>query len=142
MITLALFRYIAEQGVAGLEADVNFFYDELPMQLNGKPASGTWLVTRGSLAGDSGRPRNIRSIADFYVALPNKAEAAKIHSEILAWVRSTKTICSLSGEVGGVAYSFANIRIWPTTTPENVGITENGNLVKMASVQIIYDIND
>lgn len=141
MITLALFQHMAEQKVAGLVADENFFYDEMPMQRDGKPASGVWVITRSGTTGNSSRPLNVRSIADFYIAMSNKATAAAIHAQIMDWVTKTKYICDLSGSVGGVAYHFANVRMRVTATPANVGITENGFLVKMISVQLIYDIN-
>ena len=32
MITLALFRQMAEDGVAGLVKDRNFFWEEMPLQ--------------------------------------------------------------------------------------------------------------
>lgn len=140
MITLALFNYMAENNIAGLVADENFFYDEMPMTVKGEPASGTWIVTRSGEQSTSSRGFNMHSTADFYIATGNKAKTDAIHMQILKWVTQTMYLCKLDGSVGGVDYSFSNIRMRVTSTPENMGITENGNVVKMVSVALTYDI--
>ena len=75
------------------------------------------------------------------MAYSNRAKAENIQKTILDWIRANSSICELSGTVGGISYSFANIRIRPTTTPQNMGATTNGLLIKMASMDVTYDIN-
>lgn len=142
MITIAIFRQMASEQVAGLTADKDFFVEELPLQKDGKPAQGTWLVTRGGSARNTPKGLNQHTTIDFYVAYNNKALEDDIHQQIMAWLRENRVICSLSGSVGGSSYSFSNVRINPATTPQNMGATENGNIVKLASADITYDIND
>lgn len=142
MITIAIFRQMASEQVAGLTSDKDFFVEELPLQKDGKPAQGTWLVTRGGSARNTPKGLNQHTTIDFYVAYNNKALEDDIHQQIMAWLRANRVICSLSGSVGGSSYSFSNIRINPATTPQNMGATENGNIVKLASADITYDIND
>lgn len=142
MITIAIFRQMASEQVAGLTADKDFFVEELPLQKDGKPAQGTWLVTRGGSARNTPKGLNQHTTIDFYVAYNNKALEDDIHQQIMAWLRANRVICNLSGSVGGSSYSFSNIRINPATTPQNMGATENGNIVKLASADITYDIND
>lgn len=141
MITIALFTQMASENVASLVADKDFFVEELPLMKDGKPAEGTWLVTRGGSAINTPKGLNQHTTIDFYVAYANKAKADAIQQQIMGWIRDNRVICSLSGTVGGSSYSFSNIRINPATTPQNMGATENGNLVKMASADVIYDIN-
>lgn len=140
MITLALFKKMANDDVAGLVEDENFFWEEMPLQSNGKPAKGVWLVTRGGDASRSPSGWNLKTTIDFYIAMPNKAMTEATHQAILEWLIENPTICELSGSVGSVEYAFENIRLRPTTTPQNEGATENGLVVKFASAQLIYDI--
>lgn len=139
MIALAILQKMNKDGVAGLTLDKDFFWEELPLQSNGKPAQGVWIVTRGGSNQNTPRGLNQHSTLDFYVAFANKAKTEATHAEILSWIRQNMAICELSGNVAGGSYHFSNIRIWPTTTPQNNGATENGNIVKFASVDVIYD---
>lgn len=139
MIALAILQQMASEEVAGLELDKDFFWEELPLQKNGKPAQGVWIVTRGGSNQNTPKGLNQHSTLDFYVAFANKAKTEATHAEILSWIRQNQTICELSGTVAGGSYKFGNIRIRPTTTPQNTGATENGNIVKFASVDVLYD---
>lgn len=139
MIALAILQQMANDQVAGLALDKDFFWEELPLQKDGKPAQGVWIVTRGGSNINTPKGLNQHSTLDFYVAFANKAKTEAVQAEILEWIRENLSICELSGSVRGGSYQFENIRIWPTTTPQNYGATENGNIVKLASVNVIYD---
>lgn len=139
MITLALLEKMAEDGVANLTPDEDLFWEELPLQKDGKPANGVWLVTRGGNAGDA-KGRNLHTTVDFYVALANKPKTEAVHQQILQWINRNRGWCGLSGTVGGATYAFENVRIRATVTPQNYGATENGLIVKIASAEVIYDL--
>lgn len=139
MITLALFRQMATDGVAGLVKDQNFFWEEMPLQKNGKPAQGVWLITRSGDASNSPTGLNLKTTVDFYVAMANKAQTEMVLDEIQTYLLEHPCFCELSGSVGDITYAYANIRVRPTTTPQNDGVTENGLIVKMASAQLTYD---
>lgn len=139
MITLALLEQMVEDNVADLTLDKDLFWEELPLQRDGKPASGVWLVTRGGTAGDA-KGRNLRTTVDFYVALANKPKTEAVHQRILEWIIANRCFCELSGSVGGTTYSFLNVRLRPTVTPQNFGATENGLIVKIASAEVIYNL--
>lgn len=141
MITLALLNQMNQENVAGLVKDSDFFWEEMPLQKNGKPASGVWLVTRGGDASMSPKGLNLNTTVDFYVAFANKTKTEVVHQQILDWLIANPTICELSGSVDGTdySYSFSNVRIRPTQTPQNDGVTENGLIVKVASAQLVYD---
>lgn len=142
MITLAILEQIVKDNVAGLKIDKNCFWEQAPLQADGKPASGVWLVTRGGPAANSPKGINLHSTVDFYVALANKPKTEDVHQKILEWIMQNPTICELDGTVGGVSYSYKNVRIRPTTTPQNIMVTANNLVVKTASAEIIYDINN
>lgn len=139
MITLALLEQMASDNVAELVVDKNLFWEEIPLQKDGNPAKGVWIVTRGGNAGDA-KGHNLHSTVDFYVAFANKPKTEAVHQSILEWIMANKGWCELSGNVGGTAYSFENIRVRPVTTPQNYGQTDNGLIVKIASAEIIYDL--
>lgn len=140
MITLALLEQMVADKVADLTIDKDLFWEEMPLQKDGEPASGVWLVTRGGNAGDA-KGRNLHSTVDFYVAFANKPKTEAIHQKILEWINTSMGFCELNGSVGGTTYSFVNVRIRPTVTPQNYGQTENGLIVKIASAEVIYSLN-
>ena len=139
MITLAILEQMASDGVAGLKVDKDFFWEELPLQKDGKPAEGVWIVTRGGSARNTPNGINQQTTIDFYVAYANKVKAETTLEAIATWIRNNLGICELSGTVGGSSYAYTNIRIRPTTTPQNYGATENGNIVKLASADVRFD---
>lgn len=141
MITLAILEQMANDNVADLVVDKNCFWEQAPLQADGKPASGVWLVTRGGSAMNSPKGLNLRSTVDFYVALANKPKTEAVHQAILTWILENPCFCELVGSVGGTTYSFYNVRIRPTTTPQNVMITSNNLVVKIASAELVYDTN-
>ena len=141
MITLALLQEIVNDEVADLEIDKNCFWEQAPLQRDGSPASGVWLVTRGGSAMNSPKGLNLRSTVDFYVALANKPKTEYVHQQILEWIISHPCICEMVGSIGGVNYDYKNVRIRPTTTPQNFVVTENSLVVKIASAELVYDIN-
>lgn len=140
MITLAILKQMVDDSVANLVIDQNCFWEQAPLQKDGSPASGVWLVTRGGNAANSPKGLNLHSTVDFYVALANKPQTEAVHQQILEWIIQNPCICSLDGSVGGATYSFVNIRIRPTTTPQNFVVTQNNLVVKIASAEIIYDL--
>lgn len=139
MITLALYQQMVADAVAGLTRNKDFFWDEIPLQHNGKPANGVWLVTRSGSITNTRKGLNLRTTVDFYVATENKVKTEAIHRAIREYLTSHKYFCSLSGSVGGVDYQFFNVRAQPATTPQNDGATENGLIVKVASAELVYD---
>lgn len=141
MITLAILEQMEKDNVADIVVDTNAFWEQAPLLKDGKPAQGIWLVTRGGDASNSPKGYNLKSTVDFYVALANKPKTESVHQQILQWVLNNPCICELSGSVGGTTYNFSNIRIRPTTTPQNFIVSENGLVIKMASANITYDIN-
>lgn len=142
MITLAILDQIEQDGVEGLAVDTDLFWEEAPLQKDGKPAQGVWLITRSGNAANNPKGLNLRSTVDFYVAFKNKTRTEAVQQALLEWVLNSKYFCDLSGTVGDTTYHFKNVRIRPATTPENYGATENGLIVKIASADIIYDLAD
>lgn len=141
MITLAILEQMEADNVAGLVIDQNAFWEQAPLQKDGQPASGVWLVTRGGSAMNSPKGLNLHSTVDFYVALANKPKTEAVHKQILDWILANPCFCELTGSVGGTSYNFSNVRIRPTTTPQNFVVTQNNLVVKIASAELVYDIN-
>lgn len=142
MITLAILEQMASDNLADIVVDTNAFWEQAPLLKDGNPAQGIWLVTRGGDASQSPKGLNLKTTVDFYVAFVNKPKTEDVHKQILQWIIDNPCICELSGSIGGTTYSFTNVRIRPTTTPQNFVVSQNGLVVKMASANIIYDINN
>lgn len=142
MITLALFNQIAEDGVAGLTKNEDFFWEEFPLMKDGKAPAGVWIITRGGDASQGRRGKNLQTTVDFYVCYNNKAKTEATQQAILEWMLQNASICHLGGSAGDIEYEYENIRIRPTTTPENAGMTINDNIVKIASARIVYNLTN
>ncbi len=141
MITYAIMKAIATDGVAGLTIDQNFFWEQEPLQNDGKPAQGAWIVSRGASNFEAPKGLNQRTTIDFYVAYNDKTKSEATLEAIASWIRNHRVICDLSGAVGSSSYAFENIRISPATTPQNVGLNAtNGQIVKTTSAEIVFDI--
>lgn len=142
MITLALFNQIAADGVADLSKNEDFFWEEYPLEKDGKPPAGVWMITRGGDASAGRRGKNLQTTVDFHVCYNNKAKIEATQQAIMEWLLQNASICRLSGSAGDIEYDYENIRILPTTTPENAGMTINGNIVKLASARIVYNLTN
>lgn len=147
MITLALYQQMLKDGVANLhegqrEGDEddnrNFFWEEAPLQVDGNPASGVWLISRGGDISQSRKNLNLRTTVDFYIATKDKVTTEEIHQEIRKYLTKTLCFCELKSD-GDIKYHFSNVRLRPASTPENGGATENGLIVKIASCLLVYD---
>lgn len=142
MIAAALIEQMELESVANLTIDKDFFWEEAPLQKNGDPAQGVWIVTRGGGADNSVKGMNLQSTLDIYVGFASKPKTEAVHQAIREWLSKSKYFCKLSGSIGGITYDISNIRLRPTTTPQNYGSTENGVIVKVASVDVFYDITN
>lgn len=139
MITYAIFRQMLKDEVGGLTENKDFFLEEVPGQKEGKPANGVWLVTRPGNISNSRKGLNLKTTIDFYVATNNKIKTEAIHRDIRQYFEAKLCFCSLNGSIGDTSYNFSNVRVRPTSTPQNVGATENNLIVKVASVELVYD---
>lgn len=142
MITYAIMKAIADSGTAGLTIDKDFYWEQEPLQANGKPAQGAWLLSRGGSNVDTTKGLNQRVTIDIYVAYNDKTKTEATLKAIADWIRNNRVICALNGTASGSSYAFTNIRITPATTPQNVGLNAtNGQVIKTVSADIVFDIN-
>lgn len=141
MLTIALVKQLAED-IEDLVLDVNLFCEESPIKPDGTFSEGVWAVSRGGQIQNNPHSINLHSIIDIYVAFNDRVKIETTHRAISEWIQTNRTFCTLSGSVGGIEYELNNIRIRQTSTPQNGGITENGVLVKVASLEAYYDIKN
>lgn len=139
MISYALYNQMAKDQVAGLTKGKDFYWEELPLQHNGKPASGAWLITRPGNILSSRKGLNLRTTIDFYVATENKIRTEVIHQAIRKYLTEHLCFCELSGSIDGITYKFTNVRVRATSTPSNEGVTPNNLIMKLASCELVYD---
>lgn len=139
MITLALYEQMAQDGVGDLTRNKDFFWEEVPLQHDGNPAAGVWLVTRAGSITQSTKGLNLRTTVDFYIATRDKIKTELLHQSIRQYLTKNMCFCKLAGEVKGRSYEYVNVRVRPESTPQNDGSTQNGLIVKVASAQLVYD---
>lgn len=139
MITLALYEKMVADQVGGLVRNKDFFWEEVPLQKDGNPADGVWLVTRAGSIANSSKGKNLRTTVDFYIGTNNKVKTEELHQAIRQYLTKNMCFCELSGSVGGINYAFENVRVRPATTPQNDGATRNNLIVKVASAELVYD---
>ena len=139
MITLAIMKQMEADGVAGLEIDKGFYWEEAPLQKDGNPAQGVWIVTRGGSSINTPHGKNQATTIDFFIAYNDKTKTEATAAAIAEWIRANLGICKLSGTAGSSQYAFENIRLRQTTTVANYGVTQNGIIVKAISAQVYYD---
>lgn len=138
MITIALLQKLAED-IEELVLDKNLFCEELPVRPDGSFAQGVWAVSRGGSIANNANGINLNLVIDIYVALGDRIAIETMHRKIAEWATQNRYICELSGSIGDATYELSNIRIRQTRTPQNSGITENGVLVKVSSLEVYYD---
>lgn len=139
MISYALYNQMAKDQVAGLTKGKDFYWEEMPLQHDGKPASGVWLITRPGDISSSRKGLNLRTTIDIYVATENKIKTEVIHQAIRKYFSERLGFCELSGSIGGTTYKFTNVRVRATSTPSNEGVTPNNLIMKLASCELVYD---
>lgn len=141
MITTALFKKMADDLA---EVGSEWFYEHMGLSPNDEITEGVWIVTRGGSISNS-KGLSLSETIDIYVAFNDKVRTEAEHMRINRWLIENKGICELSGvftDAQGVdyPYAFENIRIVPTSTPSNNGLTTTGLVVKVASANVIYDL--
>lgn len=135
MITLSILKQIETDGFGTI--DTNLFLEEASLDSNGKPKDGLWIVTRGS--GVSRVSVEIQQF-DVYSRFANKLTGHKKLEELLDWVQEAfSDICNLPAVAPYTTQSYKNVRIFPTSSIENVGTDENGKIVRVISFEAYFN---
>ena len=137
MITLHMLALLEEEDFGAIDTDL--FWEEMPLDRNGDPKEGVWIVSRGApLSRFNVTTQNF----DIYARYANKLTCSQKLENILHFLQDAyDTVCELP-TVSQSQTNYINVRIRPTSGIENVGTDENGKIVKVISGEVQYERNN
>lgn len=135
MITLHVLKLLEDEGYGTIDTDL--FFEEAPLDSQGKPKQGLWIVPRASQV----TPRNVRvQQFDIYSRYTNKLTGSKKLEGILDYFEhNSSKPCELPDVPPHSATTYTNIRIIPLSSLETLGSDENGKIVRVISAEIRYN---
>lgn len=135
MITLSVLKEIENAGFGTIDTDL--FLEDASLDSKGKPKNGVWIVTRGSSV--SRMNIEIQSF-DIYSRYANKLTGHQKLESILEWLQEAyNDVCTLPAVLPYTTQEYKNVRIFPTSSIENVGTDENGLIVRVISFDIYFN---
>ena len=135
MITLNVLQLLEDEGFGTIDSDL--FWEDVPLDGNGKPKNGVWIVPRASTV----TSRNVRvQQFDVYSRYTNKIPGSQKLEAILEYFEhNSNKPCELPVAESYTETVYTNIRIIPLSSIENVGVDENGKMVRVISAEIRYN---
>lgn len=134
MVTLHVAQLLADEGFGILDQDI--FWEEAALDSSGNPKEGIWIVTRG--ASISRFNLDIQSF-DIYARFANKLTThSKLQSILDYFWNIQGENCTLPTVPPYSEEQYTNVRIFPTSSIENVGSDDQEKIVKVISGEIRY----
>lgn len=135
MITLHIAKLLANAGFGTLDTDI--FWEEVPINANGVPRNGIWVVTRGVPITRTNL--HIQSF-DIYARYGNKLTTHQKLESILEYLQTAFVdVCTLPTVPPYSTTVYSNVRIVPTSGIDNVGTDEQDKIIKVVSGEIRWD---
>lgn len=136
MVTLHIAKLLEQEGFGTLDTDI--FWEDMPIDAQGKPINGLWVVPRGA---EVGRFTATQAF-DIYSRHTNKVVSSKKLEDILAYLQDAYgQVCDLP-EVPQSPYRYYDCLIRPTSAIENVGTDEQNKVVRVISGEITFKRED
>ena len=135
MIALHILKLLEQEGFGTIDTDL--FFEEAPLDGNGVPKNGIWIVERGAPASRlTWRVQNF----DIYSRYTNKLTGYKKLEDILDYLQEAfSEVCELPIVSPYSTANYYNVRITPTSGVENVGVDENNKIVRVISGTVQYE---
>ena len=138
MISLHVAKWLEEEGFGILDEDI--FWEEVPLDANGKPLNGIWVVTRGSALS---RFNTTVQAFDIYSRYANKITGALQLEQILERIKEAYgDVCTLPTVPPYSLTNYDNVRLRPVSGIENVGSDEQDKIVRVISAEVQYNIKE
>ncbi len=133
MITLSILKLLENEGFGTIDTDL--FWEDAPLDSQGNPKNGVWIVPRGSTYG-----RFIKTQAfDIYSRNANKVTSSKKLEDILEYLQEAYgEVCELPTVPPYSTTRYYDVQIVPTSSVENVGADDQDKIVRVISGQINY----
>lgn len=134
MIALHILKLLENEGFGTIDTDL--FFEEVPLDGNGVPRQGIWIVERGtSVNRFNTRTQNF----DIYSRYTNKLTGYKKLEAILDYLQEAYgEVCTLPAVPPYSSTVYENVRLTPTSSVENVGVDENNKIVRVISGTVQY----
>lgn len=134
MILLSILKQLQNENFGTI--DVDLFYEEVPLEKDGTPKEGVWIVSRGSVVN---RFNTEIQAFDLYSRYKNKITGAAKLYEVLNYLKEAYgDVCDLPAALPYSTKVYESVRITPTSGVENVGSDENGKVVRVISGEVYY----
>lgn len=134
MIALHILKLLEDNGFGTI--DVDLFFEEAALDSAGKPKQGVWIMERGT---DISRNNIYQQNFDIYSRYTSKLTGYKRLEDILDFLNEAYgTVCDLPQVPPYSTVQYKNVQIIPTSAVENVGVDDNGKIVRSISGYIRY----
>lgn len=138
MVTLHIAKWLEDEGFGTLDQDI--FWEEVPLDSNGKPYDGIWVVTRGSALS---RFNTTTQQFDIYSRFANKLTGSQKLEQILEKIMEAYgDVCTLPTVPPYSLTVYDNVRLRPISGIENVGSDEQDKIVRVVSAEVQYNIKE
>lgn len=135
MIALHILKLLEDEGFGTIGTDL--FFEEAPLDGQGKPKQGVWIVERGtSVSRFNHQTQNF----DIYSRYTNNLTGYKKLEDILDFLQEAYgEVCELPTVPPHSNTVYENVRITPVGSVENVGVDENSKIVRVISGTVQYN---
>ena len=134
MIALHILKLLENEGFGTIDTDL--FFEEAPLDGQGKPKQGVWIVERGASVN---RFNTQTQSFDIYSRYTNKLTGYKKLEGILDFLQEAYgEVCELPAVPPYSSTVYENVRIEPTSSVENVGTDVDNKIVRVISGTVQY----
>jgi len=134
MVTLHIAQLLEDEGFGTLDSTI--FWEDMPLDANGKPIDGLWIVPRGAALS---RFDYTTQSFDIYARDKNKVTSSRLLEDILEYLQTAyEEVCELPTVPDVSSTRYYDCRIQPTSAIENVGVDEQDKVVRVISGEIKY----
>lgn len=134
MITLHILKLLADEGFGQIDTDL--FWEDAPLNSQGNPKDGVWIVPRGT---EVNRMDVGRQAFDLYSRYTNKVTSSKKLEDILEYLQTAfDEVCELPTVPPHSTTRYYDVMITPTSSIENVGADEQDKVVRVISGEVKF----
>ena len=134
MVTLHIAKLLEDEGFGTIDTDL--FWEDVPVNKNGVPKEGVWIVPRGAALT---RLNSTLQSFDIYSRYTNKVTGSKKLEDILDYLQEAYSdVCELPAVPPYSSTRYYDVQIEPVSGIENVGTDEQDKVVRVISGQIKY----
>lgn len=134
MVTLHIAKLLEDEGFGTLDLDI--FWEDMPVDSDGKPFNGIWIVPRGAPVS---RFTVTSQAFDIYARDTNKVTSSQKLEDILNYLQTAyEEVCELPTVPPYSETRYYDVRITPVSGIENVGADDQDKIVRVISGEINF----